>query len=143
MSMEKITVIGAGSWGTAIAFVLAENGHDCLLWARRSEQSAEITTSIRIMLTYLDIVLPENLQATSDLEEAVKHGDTVIIAVPTKAIREICAKSMKWTSTPKLIVHVSKGIEPDSLKRISEMIDGRIGAFEKEGNCRPFGTESC
>ena len=42
--MKKVSVIGAGSWGTAIAFVLAENGHDCLLWARRSEQSEEINT---------------------------------------------------------------------------------------------------
>ena len=41
--MKKVSVIGAGSWGTAIAFVLAENGHDCLLWARREDQSAEIT----------------------------------------------------------------------------------------------------
>ena len=41
--MKKVSVIGAGSWGTAIAFVLAENGHDCLLWARRAEQAAEIT----------------------------------------------------------------------------------------------------
>ena len=130
--MEKITVIGAGSWGTAIAFVLAENGHDCLLWARRSEQSEEITDKHTNHAYLPGIVLPENLQATSHLEEAVKHGETVIIAVPTKAIREICGEINEMDIDAKIIVHVSKGIEPDSLKRISEMIDEELAPSKKK-----------
>ena len=130
--MEKITVIGAGSWGTAIAFVLAENGHDCLLWARRSEQSEEITDKHTNHAYLPGIVLPENLQATSHLEEAVKHGETVIIAVPTKAIREICGQINEMDIDAKIIVHVSKGIEPDSLKRISEMIDEELAPSKKK-----------
>ena len=90
--MEKVTVIGAGSWGTAIAFVLAENGHDCLLWARRSDQSAEINEKHTNNAYLPGISLPDNLKATSDLEEAAMHGDIVIIAVPTKAIREVCSE---------------------------------------------------
>ncbi len=130
--MEKITVIGAGSWGTAIAFVLAENGHDCLLWARRSEQSEEITDKHMNHAYLPGIVLPENLRATSHLEEAVKHGETVIIAVPTKAIREICGQINEMDIDAKIIVHVSKGIEPDSLKRISEMIDEELAPSKKK-----------
>lgn len=130
--MEKITVIGAGSWGTAIAFVLAENGHDCLLWARRSEQSEEITDEHMNHAYLPGIVLPENLRATSHLEEAVKHGETVIIAVPTKAIREICGQINEMDIDAKIIVHVSKGIEPDSLKRISEMIDEELAPSKKK-----------
>ncbi|MBE1554103.1 NAD(P)H-dependent glycerol-3-phosphate dehydrogenase [Sporosarcina limicola] len=120
--MEKVSVIGAGSWGTAIAFVLAENGHDCLLWARRTEQSAEINNKHTNDSYLPSISLPDNLKATSDLEAVARHGDTVIIAVPTKAIREVCAELNRMELGLKLVVHVSKGIEPDSLKRISEMI---------------------
>lgn len=124
--MEKVTVIGAGSWGTAIAFVLAENGHDCLLWARRSDQSAEINENHTNNSYLPGISLPTNLKATSDLGAAAMHSDTVIIAVPTKAIRDVCSELNAMAISPKLIVHVSKGIEPDSLKRISEMISEEL-----------------
>lgn len=120
--MEKVTVIGAGSWGTAIAFVLAENGHDCLLWARRPVQSAEINDEHTNHAYLPGISLPTTLTATSDLEAAAMHGDIVIIAVPTKGIRQICSELNTMPIGQKLVVHVSKGIEPDSLKRISEMI---------------------
>lgn len=124
--MKKVSIIGAGSWGTAIAFVLAENGHDCLLWARRPEQAEEINTK-QTNHSYLpEATLPVNLKATSTLEEAVQHGDIIIIAVPTKAIRPICHEMNALLTTPKLFVHVSKGIEPDTHKRISEMIAEEI-----------------
>ena len=138
--MEKVTVIGAGSWGTAIAFVLAENGHDCLLWARRSDQSTEIN-EVHTNHSYLPgISLPKTLKATSDLEEAAMHGDTVIIAVPTKAIREVCAELNAMAIGQKLIVHVSKGIEPDSLKRISEMIAEELAFLKTTGHCSALRT---
>ncbi|WP_318617325.1 NAD(P)H-dependent glycerol-3-phosphate dehydrogenase [Sporosarcina sp. YIM B06819] len=120
--MEKVSVIGAGSWGTAIAFVLAENGHDCLLWARRPVQSAEINDEHTNHDYLPGVSLPTTLTATSDLKAAAMHGDIVIIAVPTKGIRQICSELNSMVIGRKLIVHVSKGIEPDSLKRISEMI---------------------
>ena len=120
--MKKVSVIGAGSWGTAIAFILAENGHDCLLWARRENQSLEISNENTNNSYLPGIRLPKALNATSNLEVAVGHGEILIIAVPTKAIRSVCMEINTMITTPKLIVHVSKGIEPDSLKRISEMI---------------------
>ena len=126
--MKKVSVIGAGSWGTAIAFVLAENGHDCLLWARRAEQSAEITNEHKNSAYLPAVTLPKNLKATSSLKEATLHGDIIIIAVPTKAIRGVCAEINGMLSEKKLFVHVSKGIEPDSLKRISEMMEEEISS---------------
>lgn len=126
--MKKVSVIGAGSWGTAIAFVLAENGHDCLLWARREEQAIEINSDNKNNAYLPDISLPKNLKATSSLEEAATHGEVIVIAVPTKAIRTVCSEINNIIKEPKLFVHVSKGIEPDSLKRISEMIKEEITA---------------
>lgn len=126
--MRKVTVLGAGSWGTAIAFVLAENGHDCLLYARRPEQANEITVNHSNEAYLPSIELPKNLQATANLEQAVEHAEVIILAVPTKSMRESCQAIASMLTKPLLFVHVSKGIEPDSLKRISEVITEEIPA---------------
>jgi len=125
--MEKVSVYGAGSWGTALSFVLAQNGHDVLLWTHRAEQADEINRHSNEK--YLKgIKLPDSLKATSDLAETVHHSKVLVLAVPTKAIREVCAKIKENLTEKVLFVHVSKGIEPDSLKRISEMIREEIPA---------------
>ena len=131
--MKKVSVIGAGSWGTAIAFVLAENGHDCLLWARREEQSTEINNKNQNSTYLPKATLPKNLSATSNLETAVVHGDVLIIAVPTNAIRPVCEEINSMITKPKLFVHVSKGIEPNSLKRISELIGEEVAEENRRG----------
>ena len=87
--MEKVTVLGAGSWGTALSMVLAENGHDTLLWTNRAEQAREINEQHTNSQYINNIKLPENLKATTDLSVAANHGDTLVVAVPTKAIREV------------------------------------------------------
>ena len=125
--MEKVTVFGAGSWGTALSYVLAQNGHDLLLWTHRQDQADEINqhTNKRYLK---ETILPKSLKATANLDEAVAHADIFVLAVPTKAIREV-SKDIRERMTRKgLFVHVSKGIEPDSLKRISEMIREEISA---------------
>ena len=120
--MEKVTVLGAGSWGTALSMVLAENGHDTLLWTNRAEQAREINEQHTNSQYINNIKLPENLKATTDLFVAANHGDTLVVAVPTKAIREVCSKLNDVLQKEKLFVHVSKGIEPDTLLRISEFM---------------------
>ncbi|WP_391208954.1 NAD(P)H-dependent glycerol-3-phosphate dehydrogenase [Psychrobacillus sp. L4] len=124
--MEKITVLGAGSWGTALAMVLANNNHDCLLWSHREDQAIEIDIDHTNKRYLPNIVLPSNLNATSDFERAIDHATTIILAVPTKAIREVCQQMRALLKEKKLFVHVSKGIEPNSLKRISEMIEEEL-----------------
>ncbi|QFF98697.1 NAD(P)H-dependent glycerol-3-phosphate dehydrogenase [Psychrobacillus glaciei] len=124
--MEKITVLGAGSWGTALAMVLANNNHDCLLWSHREDQAIEIDIDHTNKRYLPNIVLPSNLNATSDFERAIDHATTIILAVPTKAIREVCQQMRVHLKEKKLFVHVSKGIEPNSLKRISEMIEEEL-----------------
>ncbi len=120
--MEKVCVLGAGSWGTALAMVLAENGHDTLLWTHRTEQAEEMN-NLHTNRKYLpETLLPENLFATSDIAKAVAHSETIVVAVPTKAIREVCEKMIAALDKKVLFVHVSKGIEPDTLKRISEIL---------------------
>ncbi|MFY3792850.1 NAD(P)H-dependent glycerol-3-phosphate dehydrogenase [Ureibacillus sp. MALMAid1270] len=121
--MENVTVFGAGSWGTALAIVLAENGHQTLLWTHREDQANEINLQHTNKKYLPETILPSQLTATSDLERAIQHSSIFVIAVPTKAIREVCANMMKTLNKKALFIHVSKGIEPDSLLRISEILE--------------------
>lgn len=131
--MEKISVIGAGSWGTALAFVLAENHHDCVIWTRREEQAREINGDHTNERYLPGAVLPGNLASTSELTAAVHHADVIVLAVPTAAMREICRDIQSLLDKPALFVHVSKGIEPDSLKRISQIIEDEIDESVRTG----------
>lgn len=120
--MSKVTVFGAGSWGTALATVLAENGHDTLLWSHRENQAHEIQTQHTNEKYLPGISLPQNLTATSNMADAVEHAEIMVMAVPTKGIRETCQKIMATLNRKLIFVHVSKGIEPDSLIRISDLM---------------------
>ena len=120
--MEKVVVLGAGSWGTALAIVLAENGHDTLIWSHRQDQANEINEQHTNKKYLPNTKLPENLKATNDIQQAAMHGDTIVMAVPTKGIRGVCENLSAFLTEKTLFVHVSKGIEPDSLMRISELM---------------------
>ncbi|WP_394232791.1 NAD(P)H-dependent glycerol-3-phosphate dehydrogenase [Niallia oryzisoli] len=120
---EKVAVIGAGSWGTALAMVLADNGHEVRLWGHKSAQIEEINT-LHTNKKYLpEVVLQDSIIGYSSLAEALSEVDIMVLAVPTKAIREVLRNISEIQSGPLTIVHVSKGIEPDTLLRISEMIE--------------------
>ncbi|MER1956299.1 MAG: NAD(P)H-dependent glycerol-3-phosphate dehydrogenase [Solibacillus sp.] len=121
--MENVVVLGAGSWGTALAIVLAENGHNTLIWSHREDQATEINEYHTNKKYLPNTTLPQNLKATSNLEAAAKHGSTIVMAVPTKGIRGVCTEISQYIEQPALFVHVSKGIEPDSLMRISEFME--------------------
>ncbi|AMO84955.1 NAD(P)H-dependent glycerol-3-phosphate dehydrogenase [Solibacillus sp. FSL W7-1472] len=120
--MENVVVLGAGSWGTALAVVLAENGHNTLIWSHREDQASEINEQHTNKKYLPNTILPSNLKATSNLEEAAQHGSTIVMAVPTKGIREVCGNISEYLTEKALFVHVSKGIEPDTLMRISELM---------------------
>lgn len=129
--MAKITVLGAGSWGTALSIVLADNGHEVRLWTHKQEQS-DIINATHKNEKYLDIKIPEKIKAFYRLEEAIDGAEAIVIVVPTKAIREVSRQLNSLISDPVTIIHASKGIEPDTLKRVSEMIDEEIKSYPYE-----------
>ncbi|WP_405101788.1 NAD(P)H-dependent glycerol-3-phosphate dehydrogenase [Oceanobacillus sp. FSL H7-0719] len=129
--MKKIAVLGAGSWGTALSVVLADNGHDVRLWSHRIEQADTINETHRNE-RYLKIDLPETLKAYSSLQEAVAEVEAIVLVVPTKAIREVCASLGDILPEDVTIVHASKGIEPLTLKRVSEMIAEEMNDYPYE-----------
>lgn len=120
---EKVAVIGAGSWGTALALVLGDNGHEVRLWGHNAAHIQEINKT-RMNNKYLPgVKLPDSIFGYSSLEEAMLGINTIILAVPTKAIREVIQQMLTFRTEPLTVVHVSKGIEPDTLLRISEIIE--------------------
>ncbi|MBY0145484.1 NAD(P)H-dependent glycerol-3-phosphate dehydrogenase [Neobacillus niacini] len=119
---KAVAVVGAGSWGTALAMVLADNGHEVRLWSHNESQVQEINQSHTNKKYLPEIVLPELIVGYASLKDALAGIKEVILAVPTKAIREVIGKIRTVQNSPLTIAHVSKGIEPDSLLRISELI---------------------
>ncbi|UOE92353.1 NAD(P)H-dependent glycerol-3-phosphate dehydrogenase [Alkalihalobacillus sp. LMS39] len=121
--MANIAVIGAGSWGTALSIVLADNGHHVRLWGRREQQMTEINEHHTNHQYLPNITLPKNIVGYTNLQDVLCEVDTVLLVVPTKAIRETVKEINQIIMKPITIVHASKGIEPGSSKRISEMIE--------------------
>ncbi|HEX6923386.1 MAG TPA: NAD(P)H-dependent glycerol-3-phosphate dehydrogenase [Bacillales bacterium] len=130
--MAKTAVLGTGSWGTALAIVLADNGHSVKMWGRREEQAEEINTQHTNERYLPGINLPDSIIATSSMEEAATEADTIVLVVPTKAMRGVLHELNTTLTKPVKIVHASKGIETDSLKRISEIIAEEIDPGKRE-----------
>lgn len=124
--MATISVIGAGSWGTALAIVLADNNHNVKVWARREDLANEINQNHTNEKYLPGITLPTALQATTSLAECVDGTDAILLVTPTKALREVLPELKGLLKDPVSIIHASKGIEPGSLMRISQVIEEEI-----------------
>ncbi|RDW19082.1 NAD(P)H-dependent glycerol-3-phosphate dehydrogenase [Oceanobacillus arenosus] len=129
--MEKVAVLGAGSWGTALSIVLADNGHEVRLWSHRENQ-VDIINETHRNDQYLDVTLPEQIEAYASLEAALSGVSVIVIVVPTKAIREVCKALNGILKDNVTIIHAAKGIEPVTLKRVSEMISEELEAYPEE-----------
>ncbi|MCE7791021.1 NAD(P)H-dependent glycerol-3-phosphate dehydrogenase [Salipaludibacillus sp. CUR1] len=124
--MAKVAVLGSGSWGTALSIVLSDNGHEVSLWGR-SENQVNAINEERINTRYLpDIELPENITAYTRIGDALHKADVILAVVPTKAMREVLKTAREHLEKPLLFIHASKGIEPESHMRISEIIEEEI-----------------
>src|SRR5699024_9459279 len=128
--MRKVAVLGAGSWGTALSIVLADNGHDVRLWSYRQDQVDEINLT-HMNKRYLNVELPSTIRAYNDLEAAVEDVEAIVIVVPSSAMREVMKNVSELVTNNMVLIHASKGVEPDTLKRISEVILEEIPTYEK------------
>ena len=118
----RVAVIGAGSWGTTVA-VLASRNVPTILWARRPEVAKEIVEE-RSNRSYLpDYVLPEALEATSDLEEAARAADVLVIGVPSHGFRETLEAVAPYVRPWVPVVSLSKGLEQDSMLRMTQIVE--------------------
>lgn len=118
----RTAVLGAGSWGTALAYSLARNGHPVTLWARREDAAREINETRRNPRYLPDAKLPESLRATSDLAEAIHGADVWLFAVPSQFVRGVAEQVASRASSPRAIVSVAKGIENRTLLTTSGVL---------------------
>jgi glycerol-3-phosphate dehydrogenase (NAD(P)+) len=126
-----VAVVGAGSWGTAFAAVIAANHIPTLLWARRAELAREINLRHANQPYLADVPLPTTLRATADVEEAVGPAAVVVMAVPSHALREKIKEIGPLIPTDAAVVSLTKGVEQDSLLRMTEVM-AEAGNVEPE-----------
>jgi glycerol-3-phosphate dehydrogenase (NAD(P)+) len=122
----EIAVIGAGSWGTALCFVLADAGWKVRLWARRREIAQGIQRQRRNPQYLPEFELPPAVQATDDLSTAVGGAEMVALAVPSDGLSEICKRLGGSLAEDQGIVSAAKGLEHQTGRRLSEVIAEKL-----------------
>lgn len=127
MASKSVTVLVAGSWGTALACVLADNGHRVTLWTRNADQAREINERKRNSKFLPEGQLPEGLAATADLPAALAEAEAVVFVPPSSAMREVARSAAPYINSGTLVVHATKGFESESLKRMSEVLAEELG----------------
>lgn len=125
--MAKIAIIGAGSWGTALAQVLADNGNEVVLYDIEESVINDINENHKNSKFFDDIVLPENLKGTTDLQVALADAHFALLSVPTKVMRVALAHMKAFLLPGTVLINASKGIEPGTHKRVSEVVAEELG----------------
>jgi len=121
--MAKITVLGAGAWGSTMAQVLADGANDVLLWGRSEEVIAEINTSHTNTKYLGGQVLPASIKATSDINEAFAHSKYIVLTIPAQSLREKLTELKPLFKGDEVIISTLKGIEISTQMRMSEIIE--------------------
>ncbi len=119
--MTKIAILGAGSWGSALALLLAEKNNDVILWCRREEQALEINAKHTNEQYLSGISFPKRIIATNDFSD-IKQASTVIFATPSHYIRKIATDAVSFIPKDAIVMHVAKGIEQQSGKFMSQIL---------------------
>jgi glycerol-3-phosphate dehydrogenase (NAD(P)+) len=120
--MRRVTVLGDGGWGTCLAILLGACGNRVTLWGAFEDYIEELRSKRENVKFLPGIRLPDDLELTADLSQALEEADVVLVAIPSLYLREVLnrCRSAEWKKS--LVVSVVKGIEPDSLMRMSEVI---------------------
>lgn len=122
---KKTVILGCGSWGTALAQVLLDNGHDVLLYGIDSDQVADINNNHKNSLFFNDLELSPLLRATMDIE-CVKEADVLLLAVPSPAVEPVCRQIVSLIKPNTVVVNVAKGFHPATNERISQTIRSEL-----------------
>lgn len=121
----KITVLVSGGWGTALAMTLYKNGHQVTLWSRRQETTDLLQrTGENPKLPGMKI--PEGIVLTSDLN-CLREAELVVMSAPSYAVRDVCRRAAPYLQENAVIVSVTKGLEPDTFLRMSEIVEQETG----------------
>ena len=138
--MKKVSVIGAGSWGTALTYVLdknghdgsalavllANNGHEVTLWTHDPHEIEMLSTKREQVEKLPGVKLPDNIMIEADLKTALTDEDVVVMAVPSPVVRMVAKQMSPFIKDGQIIVNVAKGIEDVTYKTLSDIIEEEI-----------------
>lgn len=139
--MKKIGIIGAGSWGTALAVVLAKNGHDVIVWSIIEDEIAMLNEKREHVDKLPGVKLEENISFTTNLEMAITESDMLVLAVPSVFTRSTAKSMAPFVKDNQIIVCVAKGIEEDTLMPITEVVESEIANADVAVMCGPSHAE--
>ncbi len=125
--MKRIAIMGGGSWGTALGIISSRAGHQVKLWSRNPEV-VESVNRHHVNSVYLsDSLIPDKLRATNEVAEALEQSELVILAVPSHAIRAVLTNMAPAVEPDMTFVSATKGIETETGRRISQIVDEVVG----------------
>lgn len=124
--MAKISVMGAGSWGTALAILLNNNGHQVILWSALGDEVALLCEKRENPAKLPGVKIPEGILITKDEKLAMDQPDVVILAVPSPFTRSTSKRLAPYVRQGQIIVNVAKGVEEKTLMTLSEIIEQEI-----------------
>lgn len=124
--MANISVIGAGSWGIALAKLLFKNGHEITVWSILEEEIKMLQVNHEHKTKLPGVILPREMKFTTDLRKAVEDKDLLVLAVPSPFVRSTAKALSPMVRENQIIVNVAKGIEEESLLTMSEVISQEI-----------------
>lgn len=139
--MAQIGIIGAGSWGTALAVVLEKNGHHVVIWSALQEEIQLLKTHHEHKEKLPGVILADPIRYTIQLEEAISGMDALVLAVPSMYTRQTARRMAPYVSQEQLIISVAKGIEEDTLLTLSQIIGQEIPQAVTAVLCGPSHAE--
>lgn len=139
--MRKVGIIGAGSWGTALAKNLADNGHEVTIWSIMQDEIKMLQEHREHLDKLPGVKLPDSMTFTGDMEAAVVGQDLLVLAVPSIFTRSTAKSMAPYVTEGQVIVCVAKGIEDDTLMTITEVVEDEIPVADVCVLCGPSHAE--
>lgn len=124
--MARIGILGAGSWGTALAILLHDNGHDVTVWSIHEAEVKMLNETRRHESKLPGVDIPDGIVFTCDMKETMSDKDVCVLAVPSPFIRSTCQKMKAYVRAGQMIVNVAKGIEENTLYTLTDIIEEEL-----------------
>lgn len=124
--MNKVGILGAGTWGSALAILLSNNGHEVTIWTKIEKEAQQLNENRNQLKNLPGAILPEQVKITLDLRETCTDKDIIVMAVASPYIRETAKAARPYIKEGQVLVNVSKGLEDKSLHTLSEVISEEI-----------------
>jgi glycerol-3-phosphate dehydrogenase (NAD(P)+) len=128
----KVSVLGAGGWGTALSILLHDNGAGVTLWAYKQEYAKELSES-RENKNYLPgVIIPHQIKVTSDIFEAVEPAEFIVVSIPSQYVREQLSTIAEVDFSNRIFINTAKGIETTTLSTMSDVVESTLKKFNRK-----------